>query len=168
MLKDYKIDVRVDIKAFACFLLAFSEVEGFEAMPWIEREKWLKEGYGVEVSERTLRKWCNKLLDTNTLAKFDNSKIYWMTSKINGETTRELVSGDEELEAEMTQYFECRRNLLKEHDWKETNNILWNTFGCCYYPCKLLALSAFDTVGELEEIYKLIEKIINQEEEEQC
>lgn len=163
MLKDYKLDIRVDIKAFACFLLAFSEVEGFEAMPWAERELWLKEGYGITVSERTLRKWCNKLLETNTLAKCEGGKVYWRTNIINGKKTRELVSGDEELEQEMREYWECRRNLLKEKNWKETNEILWNTFGCCYYPCKLLGLSAFDTVGDIQEVYTLIEEIINLE-----
>ena len=163
MIKDYGLDVRVDIKAFACFLLAFSEVEGFEAMPWAERENWLKEAYGVEVSERTLRKWCNKLIETDTLTKSDAAKAYWRTSKINGKTIRELVSGDDEMEAEMKQYWDCRRQLLEEHNWKETNEILWNTFGCCYYSCKFFGLSAFDTVGGVQEIYELINIIINQE-----
>ena len=79
MLKDYHLDIRVDIKSFICFLKAFEEIEGFEAMPWAEREDCIKFLYGITVSERTLRKWCNKLLEIGTLAKSDIAKAYWRT-----------------------------------------------------------------------------------------
>ena len=101
MLRVYDIDTRVDILAFAYFLCAFSTIESFEAMPWAERAIALKECYNIEISERTLRSWCNKLMGTGTIARSDAAKAYWRTSIICGKKTRELVSGDEEMEKGM-------------------------------------------------------------------
>lgn len=161
MLKEYKLDVQIDLKDFAYFLYAFQEIDGFEAMPWKEREAALIEFYGIIVNERTLRNWSSKLIKTGTMAKCKEAKVYWRTSKILGETKRELVSGDEELEKEMRQYWNYRRQLLEQKlKWDEVNKELWNFFGCCYYSCSFIAISAFDSVGLFQEIFDLVEEVI--------
>lgn len=175
----YDIDTRIDTKDFACFVAAFLEVEGFEAMPWGERAAILRDGYNVSVDEKTLRSWCNKLIGSNTITKSDE-RVYWCTMiEPDGERMRYQVEGDEELEKEFARYKEMREKLIKDHitreiskgredykvikaeAWSKANYDLWKYFNCCFYSCKTLMLSAFDDHNELEEVYELIKEIIN-------
>lgn len=180
MIRKYDLDIQIDTTAFACFLTAFFEVDGFNAMPWAEREKILKEIYDVSVDERTLRNWCSKLIKTNTIYKDNKEKTYWCTTVFDGVKKRELVN-EEEME-ELKQYWEYRHKFLDNYissaiasgrkDYKainaearkEANKALWREFGCCYYSCKTLLLSAFDDISNLEEIYDLIKEIIYDDE----
>lgn len=160
MIREYGLDVQIDIKAFACFIYAFSDIEGFSAMPWKLRTEAINAAYGVNVCERTLRNWCDKLINTRTIEKSNGEKTYWRTSRINGETFRDLVSGNEELERKMRSYWVERNELLKEYNWNEAFGVLWNKYHCCYYSCKTFVLSAFDNIGQFQEIYELIEVIM--------
>ena len=160
MIREYSIDVRVDIKAFACFIYAFSDIEGFESMPWKIRCEIMSAAYGINVCERTLRNWCDKLIKTRTIEKGNNEKTYWRTIKLNGESFRDLVSGNEELERKMHSYWAERSELLKKYSWNETFSILWNKYHCCYYSCKKFVLSAFDAIGQFQEVYELIEAVM--------
>lgn len=160
----FNIDIRVDFKAFACFVYSFDAVDGFVAMPWKEREKALKEAFDIEISERTLRKWCNKLLEAGAVVKLNSNKLVWRTLKVDGKTYRDIVSGDSEAEQEMRDYYSYRRNLLKVMNYADANKELWRKFGCCYYSCKYLQFSAFnDEYGDLLEVYELAKQIIEKE-----
>lgn len=78
MVRCLNIDVQVDVRAFACFIAAFFDIEGFDSMPWGERERLLSEYYGVNVCERTLRNWSCKLIKYNIMTK-QSEKTKWKT-----------------------------------------------------------------------------------------
>ena len=182
MIRKYDIDIQVDTYAFACFIIAFFEIETFDAMPWEERAKNLIEIYGIETDgtvesfARTLKKWCSKLMKSGTIIK-SNAKMHWRTTCFNGKKFREWINGDAKLEEEMHRYFESRKKYLEEYitaeiakgrkdykeinteAWKHTNEELWRKYGCCYYSCKTLVLSAFDDMEELAEVYELVKGI---------
>lgn len=164
MIRDYKLDVQIDVVAFACFIHAFSTIGGFESMPWQERSNQMQEHYNILVSEKTLRSWSAKLINTNTINKSKVNTFCWCSYKIDGETIRELVTGNKELEETKLEYYRFRKGLLKTFSWKETQEVLWQRFGCCFYYCKSFVLSAFDDIGNAQEVYELIEEIINEEE----
>lgn len=179
IVRNYGIDIQVDVFSFASFITAFFEVEGFESMPWGEREAILRDVYGIAADEKTLRNWCNKLMLTNTIVKSDE-KTHWMTFTVSGTKYRELVSGNAHEEEKMYKYYARRRELLQKYiatelasgrkdykqinseAWKETNAELWVEFGCCYYSCKSFHLNAFDDAVELEtlrEVYELVKEV---------
>lgn len=177
IIRNYDINIQIDVKAFACFVAAFVEVESFEGMPWGEREAILKDWYNVTVTEKTLRSWCNKLIAANTIAKTE-AKIQWRTQIINGVKTRELVDGNPEIIEEMLEYRAARKQLLQDYTiefltvnkfefkkarseaWKQANKTLWAEYGCCYYCCKGLALNAFDNLDVLQEVYELVKEVV--------
>jgi hypothetical protein len=64
-------------------------------MPWAERESWLRDNCGIQVSERTLRSWTNKLMDLGIITKDNNDYEWWCTTKFDGETIREPVQPEE-------------------------------------------------------------------------
>ena len=180
MIRNYGLDIQVDAKAFACFLVAFAEVECFDAMPWSEREKSMKECYGISVSEKTLRNWCNKLMRSNTIEK-GGEKVYWCTEGAKENKKRYMVEPGSPEDEEMINYMKTRSKLLETYisdaiasgrkdykqinaeAWQKTNTALWRDYGCCYYSCKSLVLSAFDDFNA-HEIYELITEVAEEEE----
>ncbi len=62
LIRQYNIDVQINSYAFACFITAFSDIDGFDSMPWGERAKVYYDYSGVSMDERTLRNWCSKLI----------------------------------------------------------------------------------------------------------
>lgn len=174
LIREYDLDIQIDTYAFACFITAFEDTEAFDAMPWGERAKVLEMGYGVKVTDRTLRSWANKLFTVGTLSK-SNEKSYWRTRAVTGGSPiREWVDGIEEMEQEMSEYFERRRQLVKQYmseekskseAWTAANKTLWCEYGCCYYACKMIKPGAFDKTGCLQEIYELVRDIAESGEE---
>ena len=181
MIRKYDIDIQVDTYAFACFIVSFFEIEAFGSMPWEERAKNLIEIYGIETGgtvesfARTLKKWSSRLIKTGTMTKSEQ-RTHWRTTTFQGEKFRDWVDGDKEMEIEMKKYMKCRSDLLtnfireniekgldykaaNNKAWKDANEVLWNTFHCCYYSCKTFILSAFDDMEELEEVYQLVNSI---------
>lgn len=173
LIRGLSIDVRMDILAFAYFIALFSWYEDFHAMPWAERAKALKQIFNIEVSERTLYRWGKLGIDCGLLTK-DGIKVYWRT---NYNKTRELVSGDPEMEQEMRNYIKDKRELVKKYmaeDLDKTNlglvrsnaysrafKDLWSKYGCCYYSASGIVPVAFQKGQEVsfQEIYELIEQI---------
>lgn len=177
LIRKWKIDVQVDAVAFACFIRAFWDIEGFDSMPWAERERLMFEKYGYSVCERTLRNWCSKLLSRNCMAQYKRASC-WKTFRENGIKRRIPVEpGDEEMEA----YF-CRRSELlqaetvnlmqqgkplgeaKKLAWDIACADLWQEFHCYYYSCKGFTLNGIDCEGDgaLYEIYELSWEIVSQ------
>ena len=62
LIRQYNIDVQINPYAFACFITAFSDIDGFDSMPWGERAKVYYDYSGISMDERTLRNWCSKLI----------------------------------------------------------------------------------------------------------
>ena len=167
MIREFKLDIQIDSLAFAYFIHAFGEIDGFGAMPWGEREEMLKSCYGISFSERTLKSWAAKLVERGILTK-NGERCCWRTIKDTlGNSIRELVTGDTEVEAEARAYFLERLELVKKYgntkeSWERAFKELWNKYGCCYYYCKGFNLVAYDnyTAGLFQEIYELVEEIL--------
>lgn len=157
MIRQFDLDIQVDINAFACFVKLLIDYEDFMNMPWEQRVKEIKEIYNVSVDKRTLERWGNKLISKNLIAKgFD--KVYWSTTYINGKKERIRVDGDPEAEAEMAKYMARKKELAAlSRDFNENFTILWKEFGCSYYSCSSLVLNA---IGEdTQEICELVDEI---------
>ena len=172
--RGFGLDIQVCAIQFACFIAAFTDIEGFCTMPWEEKANLYYRQYGYCVDERTLRNWCASLIKNGIVAKFPSS-VAWRTDVIQGVKHRSLVQADECQRVQ--DYFNRRRELFKEHyglfktsgtektartiAWKETYKALWSEFSCCYYYCKHFTLTAFsDEVKEdLMQIYELVREI---------
>lgn len=171
LIRELNIDVQVDPFAFAYFICAFSDIPHFSSMPWEERSSAMRYKYEVEVSDRTLRNWCSKLIENGIIQK-SGEKCFWKTEIMYGMKTRSLVSEDD---AQMANYFQKKSEYLKEGReiaaaagqrgkeasktaWAYTYSMLWEKFHCCYYSCSGLV---FNAIGKdyLWEIYELAQQM---------
>lgn len=158
LIREYNIDVQVDIEAFSCFLYLLMVYEDFQTMPWNERENELENTYGIKISERTLRSWYKKLEDNDLISKFKVDAATWCSFRLNGKTEREMVDGNPELEGIKRKYEHRRRELLeKTKSWKITITTLWEEFRCCFYTCNKLILNGIET-----DLLKLVEDTVNE------
>ena len=138
-------------------------------MPWEDRAELMKYKYGVDVSDRTLRNWCRKLISSNIIQKCGKS-TYWKTEIYGKEKYRSKVDPDDE---DMARYFQMKSKYLEETRksaenlelrqseaaaWSATYKKLWRDFQCCYYTCNSLV---FNAIGEdcIFEIYELAQEI---------
>lgn len=172
LVREYDIDVRIDTYAFAAFLYSLVVFPEFGSMPWEERAKWLEEEFGVEVSDRTLRSWCSRLISTSTVHKDDTYKTRWITSYYNGEKSRDLVDGDKELEEFADGYQQTKLELLEKYKelsdkekWNCVRKDLWEKYKCCVYYCKGITLTAFDSTSldTMQELIELVNEIAERE-----
>ena len=168
MVREFKLDIQIDTIAFAYFIHAMGEIDSFSSMPWGEREEMLKAAYGIKVSEITLKRWGAKLVERQILSK-SGERCCWRTIDSILGKKRELVTGDQEAEAEARAYFLERMALIKKYGndkkgWKSAFKELWNKYGCCYYYCKGFNLVAYDnlTMDLFQEIYELVEVLVNE------
>lgn len=90
------IDTRVNAFNFATFVYCLLEEKDFQRMPWEERAKWLKDCYGIEVTERTLKGWTSKLMKCDTLIKDKTDFSWWTTTNVHGEKVRKELDNDDE------------------------------------------------------------------------
>lgn len=135
-------------------------------MPWEERAKFLKDEFGIGISDRTLRSWCSRLLQTSTVVKDDLNKTRWITGYYNGEKYRELVDGDKELEKLADDYHESMKELLDKYKklenkekWNLVRKELWDKYKCCIYYCKSITTTAFDNTESLETLQEMVELV---------
>lgn len=160
---------------FACFLSAFTDIDGFESMPWEERANCLRQYYGAMITDRTLRNWCSKLIKTNAIAKVSGVS-YWKTEYENGVKLRTRA-----IKEDVAAYYDRRREIVqqetgknvlagmpvaeaKKKAWKDVHAILWAEYHCCYYYCKSFLLSAFTDEGISFELLELARQISRKEE----
>ena len=156
MIRKYDLDIQIDCYEFATFLYSLLLDDAFSSMPWKEREDWLRVEFNISVDERTLRKWCSKFISHGTIVKDKSNKSYWKT---NYDKTREEISiDDKERQDYWKEFWEMKKN--GEEDIQKR---LWNKYGCCYYSCATLMVSAFDDISELEEIIELVNEIAEAE-----
>lgn len=172
--RGYGIDIQVFPEQFAFFIAAFTEIDGFESMPWAERAAAYYDFYGVFVSDKTLRNWCSQLIDRGVIAKMGGA-TKWRTYFEGNRKIREPIQEIDEVE--MESYFERRSELFKGNyitelerglppgaarkaAWKETYADLWAEFNCCFYYCKYFTLTAFSYNDvDVREIYELVTEI---------
>ena len=163
--REYGLDVQINPVQFACFVTAFTEIEGFDRMPWGKRASAFYERFGFSVDERTLRNWCSRLIQWGIIARGVNATT-WKTEIIKGKKRRVIV--EESDKEEMRAYFQRRSEILQEEArsglpkgevWSNTYKRLWAEFSCCYYYCKCFDLSAFSESSDLCEIYELVHEL---------
>lgn len=172
LIREYGIDVRTNPIEFACFLHAFNYIEGFDSMPWGERAKTMADSYGVDVCDKTLRNWANKLFTSGTLMKC-GEKSYWKSAKISDtETLREPIDKYEFLEfykyrreaqskAMAAMLMEGRTDYeeIRKESWTQAHFAAMNEYkGWCYFSCKTILLSAFDD-KDLAEVFEIVAEI---------
>ena len=168
LIRQLNLDIQIHTKAFACFICAFTDIEGFASMPWGNRELILQQRYNVNVTERTLRNWSAVLIRNEYLAKSEE-RTFWKTEMCGRDKLRTPVPEDD---PRMAEYFLRKSELLREYAapapedkelvWKQTMKQLWSEFNCCYYSCKSFSFNAFDPAisGCLFEIHELTRELI--------
>ncbi len=158
LIRQFHIDIQVDMYAFACFVTAFTDVPGFDCMPWKVREAEYEKYSGRYYSSRTLSSWARKLIEQDIMYKGAIGS-FWKTSvKPNGEKVRTSVTYEE-----VKEYFDRRSELIEKYTiqilendvektyeaarrtaWQIAFEILWDQYQCCYYSCKTFQFSAWN------------------------
>ena len=153
LIRELSLDTQINPYDFACFFTAFNDIDGFASMPWGKRESVLSNVYNVNVSDRTLRSWCARMIDRDIIRKDEGKTLrtYWKTVITESGKERSLV--EEEDQEEMRVYFSRRAELVaegaqfllesglpmkeaKQKAWDQAYKQLWSEFQCCYYSCK--------------------------------
>lgn len=178
LIRRFRLNIQVDMYAFACFITAFTDVPGFDCMPWKVREEEYQKYCGRFYTCRTMSNWARQLIERDIMRK-GGIGSYWKTS-INGSGGKERKSVTQE---EAKGYFE-RRSQLLEHEtmrilqenpqesfeaartaaWKNVYELLWYEYGCCYYSCKVFEFCAWHEQGDIAEVFELTREISKKEE----
>lgn len=180
MLRLFKLDIQIakedDFRDgtldFACFLDFMLNEPYAEMMPWAMRHTMIKDMYGMDIAEITLRRWASHLIQHDILSKspFRQDSMWWKTTKVDTKKYQEPVP-DDEIDA-IPQYFQRCSEIFQEkqktHDkkneaWKETYRKLWGEFGCCYYRCYCLQVNGIGN-DEIDTILTLVSNIIEEGE----
>lgn len=178
MLRLFKLDTQIAKKDdfrdgtldFACFLDFMLNEPYAETMPWAMRHTMIKDMYGMDIAEITLRRWASHLIQNDILHKspFQQDSMWWKTTMVDYNKYQEPVP-DDEIDA-IPKFFQRRAVILQEklklHDkkseaWKETYKELWREFGCCYYRCRCLRINGIGN-DEIDTILTLISNIIEE------
>lgn len=173
MIRAYDMDIRIEAFSFSAFLYSLVVFPEFTSMPWEERANFLEAEFGISVSERTLRAWCSRFIQTGILIKDDSYKTRWITGYCDGEKYRELVDGDKKLEEYADKYWKRKKELLEQYNeletkekWELVGKTLWSEFHCYVYCCKGLNFSAWDSKisnQTLREVVELVTDIAEME-----
>lgn len=169
LIRKLNLDVQIDPYAFACFLCAFTDIGSFDSMPWEERAEQMQLKYGVDVTDRTLRSWCKRLIGSDIIQKCGR-ETFWKTQRFGKEKYRTPVAADDK---RMERYFQKKKKFLRQMRksakklelqngeataWDVTYKKLWREFGCCYYSCRGLLFNAIEE-DYIFEIYELAQEI---------
>ena len=177
LIRQFHVDIQVDMYAFSCFVTAFSDIAGFDSMPWAEREKEYFNYSGIFVEQKTLSNWSRNLFEHGILMKGEAGS-YWRTDIYkDGSKSRTLVTKEEAQE-----YLNRRSELIAQNlrglrmvinmtpkeknkqAWSAAYKTLWKEYNCCYYSCKTFSFTAFVEQGPLAEVYELTREISGKEE----
>lgn len=155
------IDKQVDAINFTVFCYCLLEQEDFQCRPWPEKAIWIKDCYGVDVTDRTLRAWCSKLMNDGEVVKDKDTFSWWTSTNINGDIIREEVMNEQEIEDYRNwnkEFFE--REDVQKMDKKERGETwfssMWGHFGCKFYKCYAYTFGAWhgDIMEELIKVGK--------------
>ncbi len=158
MLRCYGLDIQTDIYAFAVFLyMLVTDDEGFASMPWETRAERMWQDYQISVSSETLRKWCSKLIESNSVTKDNNEKTYWTTTYYKGKKEQDWLPKGKD-SPEWKAYWKA---FWEMKDAGETNicGKLYEKLKFCAYSCPTFVFSAWDDTGMLMEIIELVNEI---------
>lgn len=177
LMRKLDLDVRADYKAFAAFFFKTMDDELFLTTPWETRAKILNQEFGIEISDRVLRKYNAKLVEKNMMVKADDVYEYWYTVYVGGEKCQDVVNDTDANDvAAMEDWFNKRKQYLQEADieyskaigeegsinpnrWKIAMNKLWETTKTVYYKVKGWQFNAFED-KDIQELYRLSALVI--------
>jgi hypothetical protein len=180
LMRKLDLDIQTDFKAFSAFFFKVMDDDLFLASPWGVKAKVLKDEFGIEVSDRTLRSYNSKLAEKGFIFKNNEKSKDWCTFYLNGEKYQEVVGNFEpirELQIQsMEEWFTKRKQYLLAADleYSKTNGVqglmnpdrwtiafkrLWKETGIVYYSIKGWSFNGFKD-KELQEIYKLTTLVV--------
>ena len=171
MMRKLGFDVQVRPDEFACFMHFMMTVPDADCMPVEERLDYINQNYKpICLSKSTLERWTESLEISEALYADPQAKVRWKTEKIAGNYIRTKVDGDEELEAERSEYLDRMRQLYQElskeglcgkHLNRAVFSKLWQEYGFGYArPTPILFWNGFTMNDELfQEILNLVTEI---------
>lgn len=171
MIRLFNLDIQIDTLDFACYLDFMLNEPDAKNMPWTLRHEKIMGNYGMDISEITLRRWTNRLIECGVMFKspFAQDAEWWMTTITLGEKDQDPVPDD--MRHLIPEYFQRRHELYKETlkvkggdkqaAWKETFQQLWQEYGCCFYRCNCLEINGIST-DEIDNIIALVTEIIQE------
>lgn len=148
MIRLMGLDVQIQVKPFAYFLYLLLRMDGFDSMPWDEREALMRE-FGIDISAKTLRNWIARLIDGGHVLRDKYDREYWRTRLDGDRKVREPI--DPKTDNGYQQYKTRRTQILadnfaagmnKREAWNEMYKELWAETQCCYYGCPRFTLNA--------------------------
>ena len=176
LMRKLDLDVKTDFKAFSAFFFKTMDDDLFLVSPWKAKVKVLKDEFGIEVSDRTLRNYNSKLVEKGFIFKNTEKGKDWCTFYLNGEKYQKVVGNFEsvrDLEIQsMEKWFAKRKQYLLEADleyskkglinpdrWTIAFKRLWKETGIVYYNIKGWSFNGFKD-KDLQEIYKLTTLVV--------
>ena len=159
MVREFALDIQIDVRSFARFISLLLVYEPFSAMPWDERVNTIEYWFGMSVSKETMRSWTGKLEKSGYINKTRADRAFWRTGKDPTTGKRMRTQVDEENDEDFHLYKERQKELIngflneginRSDAWKSTFSQLWAEFDCCYYACSRLILNGFDTARIIE------------------
>ena len=176
LVRQYHIDIQVNMFDFACFIYAIENLKGFDSMPWNERETYFLKTYGKRIDERILRKWCSTLLKQKVMLKTPKA-TNWKT-EIYGDKKYRSPASEEEVKKfnkRRSELLELWAQELQEEDpaltdenaikkaWDHVYSDLWAEFHCCYYYCKSFYFAPWDEQqADTTELFELVDEVLFQ------
>ena len=166
-----QLDNQVDAYDFACFINAFSSIDGFDAMPWITRTAIFNHHYHNNVSKPTLERWHHHLVESGNMVKFAKGALWRTFKDEDGYIVQKRVEPDSQ---EYQEYCEKRWAYLNGSGFdgadKETRKNTWGSmvynlmpdYGVYYY-CPSSILNALG--DQAEEIARLVAQVMAERQE---
>ena len=93
MIRLFNLDIQINTLDFACYLDFMLNEPDAKTMPWTLRHEKIMEDYGMDISEITLRRWTNRLIECGVMFKspFAQDAEWWMTTITLGEKDQDPV-----------------------------------------------------------------------------
>lgn len=154
------IDSRVDVRAFSIFTYLLMRGLDIQGMPWQEKADYINFNYDLQISEKTLRTWTNKLIALNVVQKDTTEFKWWCSARVNGELIRYEVETEEQKQ-ELEEYRSFMRGFYERGEKVEFSKI-WSKFGCKYYRCYNFVFGAWNC-QVIEELLNVVEEYIDEE-----
>ncbi len=169
MIRLFKLDIQIEVDAFACYLHFMLNDPAAQTMPWRTRHEVIQEVYGLDIAEITLRRWTSHLMDGKIMDQSQGwqDAQWWITYIDGGKKHQKTV--DEDGLQEVHQYWKRHGEILnkmrvafngdEQKAWKETKTQMWAEYHCCFYRCKCLSINGIGN-DEINTILDLVDEIL--------
>lgn len=161
------LDKQIKVFDFACFIVAFELIDGFDLMPWQTREKAFEQYFGQKMLNGRMSRYMSKLFDAQVAVKFKKASLWKTTKDEKGVKHQEPQDVNS---PEYAHFCEERSVLLKEYQaqgmsfsqaWGQMMKAL--SGGGVYYYCAAIAFNAFGDTAE--EITRLVYDVMAEHQE---